>query len=64
MQSSLESLQQKLVALDSEIGSFELAHPAQFEKTGLVLSTAKAVEVGETIQSNALLIAEIKGACA
>jgi len=64
VQGSLVALLQKLVAQDSEIDSFELAYPAQFAEAGLVQSRAKIAEVEGTIQSNALLIAEIKEACA
>ena len=64
VQESLVVLQQDLVAQGAELGLFELENPVEFEKAGLVISLAKQAEVEETIQSNALLIAEIKEGCA
>ncbi|MDP6671323.1 MAG: hypothetical protein QGI60_05950 [archaeon] len=64
VQESLVVLQQDLVAQNAELELFELENPAEFEKAGFVLSLAKQAEVEETIQSNALLIAEIKRGCA
>ena len=64
IQNSLVALLQKLVGQNSKIDSFESSFPAQFEKADLAKSTAKIAEVEQTIQSNALLIAEIKEGCA